>query len=177
MKKCTQNRLKMYLMIRVNGHITVSCKQKYSLNERKLKQNTLLKQDLCSGFSRWCLLINNQFVSSQLLYVMNPNKFRVCQFLVKFHEQRNDKIIVFSDNVFALKSYAIKMNKYAKYTCTFVCPYTALLMCFVNTGLIFTDRHRKANECTFYRISNTTLELTRYSCRKCVLQSYITPSN
>ena len=38
-----------------------------------------------------------------LLYAMNPNKFRATQFLVKFHERRNDKIIVFSDNVFALK--------------------------------------------------------------------------
>ena len=39
-------------MIRVNGHITHSCTLKHSLNERKLKQNTRLKQDLCSGFSR-----------------------------------------------------------------------------------------------------------------------------
>ncbi|XP_071802961.1 general transcription and DNA repair factor IIH helicase/translocase subunit XPB-like [Asterias amurensis] len=46
-----------------------------------------------------------------LLYVMNPNKFRACQFLVRFHEQRNDKVIVFSDNVFALKHYAIAMDK------------------------------------------------------------------
>ncbi|XP_077978060.1 general transcription and DNA repair factor IIH helicase/translocase subunit XPB-like [Glandiceps talaboti] len=46
-----------------------------------------------------------------LLYVMNPNKFRACQFLVKYHEQRNDKVIVFSDNVFALKHYAIAMGK------------------------------------------------------------------
>ena len=52
MKKCTQNWLKLSLMIRVNGHITLSCTWKYSLNERKLKQNTHLKQDLCSGFSR-----------------------------------------------------------------------------------------------------------------------------
>ena len=42
---------------------------------------------------------------------MNPNKFRACQFLIKFHERRNDKIIVFSDNVFALKNYAVKMKK------------------------------------------------------------------
>ena len=55
MKKCTQNWLKMSLMIRVNGYITLSCTWKYSLNERKLKQNTHLKQDLCSGFSRFCL--------------------------------------------------------------------------------------------------------------------------
>ena len=47
----------------------------------------------------------------QLLYVMNPNKCRACEFLIKYHEQRNDKIIVFSDNVFALQSYAIRLNK------------------------------------------------------------------
>ncbi|XP_069792127.1 general transcription and DNA repair factor IIH helicase/translocase subunit XPB [Narcine bancroftii] len=46
-----------------------------------------------------------------LLYVMNPNKFRACQFLIRFHERRNDKIIVFADNVFALKEYAIRLNK------------------------------------------------------------------
>ena len=47
----------------------------------------------------------------QLLYVMNPNKFRCCQYLIRYHERRGDKTIVFSDNVFALKHYAIKMNK------------------------------------------------------------------
>ncbi|KPJ07205.1 DNA excision repair protein haywire [Papilio machaon] len=46
-----------------------------------------------------------------LLYVMNPSKFRACQFLVKYHEKRGDKTIVFSDNVFALRHYAVKMNK------------------------------------------------------------------
>ena len=42
---------------------------------------------------------------------MNPNKFRNCQFLVNYHEQRGDKIIVFSDNIFALEQYAKKLNK------------------------------------------------------------------
>src|SRR6185437_7010676 len=46
-----------------------------------------------------------------LFFVMNPNKFRACQFLVKYHERRNDKIIVFSDNVYALKYYATEMKK------------------------------------------------------------------
>lgn len=46
-----------------------------------------------------------------LLYVMNPSKFRACQFLVRYHERRGDKTIVFSDNVFALRHYAVKMNK------------------------------------------------------------------
>lgn len=40
----------------------------------------------------------------QLLYVTNPNKFRACQFLINYHEQqRGDKVIVFSDNIWALK--------------------------------------------------------------------------
>ena len=47
----------------------------------------------------------------ELLYGMNPNKFRACQFLIRYHERRNDKIIVFSDNVFALQHYAVMLNK------------------------------------------------------------------
>ncbi|XP_065905052.1 general transcription and DNA repair factor IIH helicase/translocase subunit XPB-like isoform X2 [Dysidea avara] len=47
----------------------------------------------------------------KLVYVMNPNKFRACQFLMNYHERRNDKIIVFSDIVFALRLYAKKLNR------------------------------------------------------------------
>ncbi|CAM9286036.1 unnamed protein product [Lampetra fluviatilis] len=32
-------------------------------------------------------------------------------FLIRFHERRNDKVIVFADNVFALKEYAVRLNK------------------------------------------------------------------
>lgn len=46
-----------------------------------------------------------------LLAAMNPNKFRVCEYLIRYHERRNDKIIIFSDNVFALKYYATKMGR------------------------------------------------------------------
>jgi len=46
-----------------------------------------------------------------LFYVMNPNKFRICQYLIKYHERRNDKVIVFADNVFALKLYALKLGR------------------------------------------------------------------
>jgi DNA excision repair protein ERCC-3 len=34
-------------------------------------------------------------MKKMLLCVMNPNKFRATQFLIKYHEKRNDKIIVF----------------------------------------------------------------------------------
>jgi DNA excision repair protein ERCC-3 len=46
-----------------------------------------------------------------LLYIMNPRKFQACQFLIDYHEKRGDKIIVFSDNVYALHAYAKKLNK------------------------------------------------------------------
>ena len=34
-----------------------------------------------------------------LLYVMNPNKFRACEFLIRLHESKGDKVLVFSGNV------------------------------------------------------------------------------
>lgn len=46
-----------------------------------------------------------------LFYACNPIKFQVCQFLIKYHEDRGDKIIVFSDNIFALEHYAKSMTK------------------------------------------------------------------
>ena len=46
-----------------------------------------------------------------LYYIMNPKKFQVCQWLIEFHESRGDKIIVFSDNIFALKYYAFALGK------------------------------------------------------------------
>jgi DNA excision repair protein ERCC-3 len=46
-----------------------------------------------------------------ILYVNNPNKFLACQYLINLHESRGDKIIVFSDNLFALKMYAKKLKR------------------------------------------------------------------
>ncbi|KAG9287713.1 hypothetical protein G9A89_004116 [Geosiphon pyriformis] len=45
-----------------------------------------------------------------LLYAMNPKKFQACQYLIRFHEERGDKVIVFSDNVYALERYARKLG-------------------------------------------------------------------
>jgi len=42
----------------------------------------------------------------QLLYCANPTKFRTAEFLKAYHEQRGDKIILFSDNVYILRKYA-----------------------------------------------------------------------
>ncbi|XP_042393456.1 general transcription and DNA repair factor IIH helicase subunit XPB1-like isoform X2 [Zingiber officinale] len=69
----------------------------------------------------WCPMTKEFFAEylkkenskkKQALYVMNPNKFRACEFLIRFHEQqRGDKIIVFADNLFALTTYAMKLRK------------------------------------------------------------------
>jgi DNA excision repair protein ERCC-3 len=47
----------------------------------------------------------------QLLYVMNPNKFRACQYLIDWHEKRGDKILVFSDIIYSLEKYAKDLKK------------------------------------------------------------------
>ena len=60
---------------------------------------------------KWCPMtpefyreyLREQSRKRMLLYCMNPNKFQACQFLVKYHEDRGDKVIVFSDNVYALE--------------------------------------------------------------------------
>ena len=50
-------------------------------------------------------------MKKMLLCVMNPSKFRAAQFLIKYHEKRGDKTIVFSDNVYALKHYATALHR------------------------------------------------------------------
>eukprot|EP01105_Mastigella_eilhardi_P015485 TRINITY_DN3546_c0_g1_i1.p1 TRINITY_DN3546_c0_g1~~TRINITY_DN3546_c0_g1_i1.p1 ORF type:complete len:252 (+),score=66.43 TRINITY_DN3546_c0_g1_i1:239-994(+) len=42
---------------------------------------------------------------------MNPNKFQACEFLMRFHEARGDKVIIFSDNIWALRYYATKLQR------------------------------------------------------------------
>lgn len=79
---------------------------------------------------------------------MNPNKFRACEFLIRFHEQqRGDKIIVFADNLFALTEYAMKLRKPMIYGATrslkclpyaepnFVC-YSTLINCLCNAAML-----------------------------------------
>ena len=62
---------------------------------------------------------------------MNPNKFMACEFLVNYHERvRGDKIIVFSDNIFALREYAVRMHKPLIYGATPHAERTQVLHAF-----------------------------------------------
>lgn len=89
----------------------------YEANWLELQKNGYIARVQCAEV--WCPMtaefyreyLVTKTSKKMLLYVMNPNKFRMCQYLIQYHERRGDKTIVFSDNVFALKHYAIKMNK------------------------------------------------------------------
>ncbi|XP_031495189.1 general transcription and DNA repair factor IIH helicase subunit XPB1-like [Nymphaea colorata] len=88
----------------------------------------------------WCPMTKEFFAEylrkenskkKQALYVMNPNKFRACEFLIRFHEQeRGDKIIVFADNLFALTEYAMKLRKPMIYGATSHSERTKILSAF-----------------------------------------------
>lgn len=45
------------------------------------------------------------------LFNLNPNKIRACEYLINLHEQRNDRILVFSDDIYSLKFYANLLNR------------------------------------------------------------------
>ncbi|KAL9234006.1 hypothetical protein vseg_008930 [Gypsophila vaccaria] len=96
----------------------------------------------------WCPMTKEFFAEylkkenskkKQALYVMNPNKFRACEFLIKFHEEeRGDKIIVFADNLFALVEYAMKLRKPMIYGATSHVERTKILETFKNTKTVNT---------------------------------------
>jgi len=89
----------------------------YEANWLELQKAGFIAKVQCAEV--WCPMtpefyreyLNSKISKKVLLCVMNPSKFRACQFLIRYHERRSDKIIVFSDNVFALKHYAHRMGK------------------------------------------------------------------
>nr|GMC98187.1 DNA repair helicase XPB1 [Ipomoea batatas] len=96
----------------------------------------------------WCPMTKEFFAEylkkenskkKQALYVMNPNKFRACEFLIRFHEQqRGDKIIVFADNLFALTEYAMKLRKPMIYGATSHVERTKILEAFKTSKAVNT---------------------------------------
>lgn len=43
------------------------------------------------------------------LFWNNPNKYMSCDYLVRLHQSRGDKIIIFCDHIFSLKEYAERL--------------------------------------------------------------------
>ncbi|KAM3541117.1 hypothetical protein ARSEF1564_005991 [Beauveria bassiana] len=91
-----------------------------------------------------------------LLYIMNPRKFQACQYLINYHESRGDKIIVFSDNVYALKAYALKLGKAFIYGGTGQAERLKVLENFQHNPLV--------NTLFLSKIGDTSLDLPEATC-------------
>jgi DNA excision repair protein ERCC-3 len=79
----------------------------------------------------------------QLLYCCNPTKAMACEYLIRTHEARGDKVIVFSDNIFALRELATKLRKPLIYGETTHGERTQVLAAFKNsptTNTIFLSK-------------------------------------
>ncbi|KAF2786220.1 DNA repair helicase rad25 [Melanomma pulvis-pyrius CBS 109.77] len=91
-----------------------------------------------------------------LLSIMNPRKFQACQFLIEYHERRGDKIIVFSDNVYALEKYAKKLSKAYIYGDT---PQAERLRILENF-----QHNDQVNTIFLSKIGDTSLDLPEATC-------------
>ncbi|OXV06154.1 hypothetical protein Egran_06079 [Elaphomyces granulatus] len=91
-----------------------------------------------------------------LLYIMNPRKFQACQFLIDYHEKRGDKVIVFSDNVYALEKYALKLKKFYIYGGT---PHAERLRILENF-----QHNETVNTIFLSKIGDTSLDLPEATC-------------
>lgn len=91
-----------------------------------------------------------------LLSTMNPRKFQACQFLIDYHEKRGDKVIVFSDNVYALKAYALKLKKSYIYGDTSQTERTQVLENF--------QRNEAIRTVLLSKIGDTSLDLPEATC-------------
>ncbi|GFP91895.1 DNA repair helicase xpb1 [Phtheirospermum japonicum] len=110
----------------------------------------------------WCPMTKEFFAEylkkenskkKQALYVMNPNKFRACEFLIRFHEeQRGDKIIVFADNLFALTEYAMKLRKPMIYGATSHPERTKILEAFKTSRDVNTVFLSKVHNDLWYKL-------------------------
>ncbi|KAK9466552.1 P-loop containing nucleoside triphosphate hydrolase protein [Lipomyces arxii] len=92
----------------------------------------------------------------RLLYIMNPKKFQACQFLINYHERRGDKIIVFSDNVYALQAYAQKLKKFFIYGGT---PQAERMNILQNFQL-----NPEVNTIFLSKVGDTSIDLPEATC-------------
>ena len=86
----------------------------YEANWMDLTEQGYLAKVLCSEV--WCPMTAEFFrqyldpkvpsKTKQLLYVMNPNKYSICKMLLDYHEKKKDKVLIFSDNIPAIRRYS-----------------------------------------------------------------------
>ncbi|KAG9230984.1 P-loop containing nucleoside triphosphate hydrolase protein [Amylocarpus encephaloides] len=89
----------------------------YEANWMELSEQGHIARVQCAEV--WCPMttefyseyLNLPSKKKALMWTMNPRKFQAAQYLINYHEKQGDKIIVFADNIFALKAYATKLQK------------------------------------------------------------------
>jgi DNA excision repair protein ERCC-3 len=106
-------------------------------------------------YSEW-LKQGNTVQKKALLAIMNPRKFQACQFLIQYHEARGDKIIVFSDNVFALQRYSQVLGKAYIYGKTGEAERLTILENF--------QHNPEVNTIFLSKIGDTSLDLPEATC-------------
>jgi DNA excision repair protein ERCC-3 len=135
----------------------------YEANWQELSEQGHIAKVQCAEV--WCpmtiefyraYLEFKQASRQQLLYTMNPRKFQACQFLIKYHEDRGDKIIVFADNVYALEKYAKKLGKAFIYGGT---PQAERLNILENF-----QHNPDVNTIFLSKIGDTSLDLPEATC-------------
>lgn len=90
----------------------------YEANWQELEEKGYIAKVQCVEV--WCemtlpfwgayLNTSSGFVQRSL-YTANPRKLTACEYLVRLHEQRGDKVIVFCDNISLLKDMARRTKK------------------------------------------------------------------
>jgi DNA excision repair protein ERCC-3 len=90
------------------------------------------------------------------LYAMNPRKFQACQYLINYHEARGDKIIVFSDELYSLRQYALKLKKVFIYGGTSQSERMQVLENF--------QHNPEVNTLFLSKIGDTSLDLPEATC-------------
>jgi len=89
----------------------------YEANWQQLQSQGYIAKVQCTEV--WCQMTPEFYLRyleapgrrKESLYVANPNKYIACQYLIRKHENRGDKTIVFSDNLFVLKQYSSRLKK------------------------------------------------------------------
>jgi DNA excision repair protein ERCC-3 len=134
----------------------------YEANWMELSQQGFIARVQCAEV--WCPMptefleqyMQTDLRSQLLLCAMNPSKFQACQFLIKYHESRGGKIIVFSDNVYALKVYARKLMKPYLYGGTSNSERQEILDYFQNSP--------QCSTLFLSKIGDTSLDLPEATC-------------
>ncbi|CDR93906.1 DNA repair helicase rad25 family protein, putative [Babesia bigemina] len=89
----------------------------YEANWLELQEKGFLAKVICKEI--WCPMtapfyreyLRSDSAKKRRLWSCNPVKLATCEYLLKFHEARGDKVIVFSDNLFALLHVAKMLHR------------------------------------------------------------------